>query len=128
MKNKVVAALFAFFLGWLGVHKFYLGETGMGILYLIFFWTAIPRIVSFIEGIIYLCTPDRVFNAKYNRTLDATPVKATFSNTYKETYQPPRESTADKANALSELKKLYEQDIITAEEYEEKRRKIFDSI
>jgi TM2 domain-containing membrane protein YozV len=29
-KSKVAAALLAFFLGWLGVHNFYLGHTGRG--------------------------------------------------------------------------------------------------
>jgi hypothetical protein len=37
------------FLGGLGAHKFYMGETGLGILYLVFFWTGIPSIVAFIE-------------------------------------------------------------------------------
>lgn len=53
-KTKMAAALLAIFLGSFGVHKFYLGETGKGILYLVFFWTAIPGIVGFIEGIIWL--------------------------------------------------------------------------
>lgn len=64
-KNKVVAALLAFFLGGFGAHKFYLGKTGQGILYLVFFWTFIPAIVAFIEFIIYLCTSDEDFARKY---------------------------------------------------------------
>lgn len=31
-KSKVVAALLCFFLGWLGMHRIYLGRTGSGIL------------------------------------------------------------------------------------------------
>ena len=34
-KNKTTAALLAFFLGVLGAHKFYLGNTKMGIIYLL---------------------------------------------------------------------------------------------
>lgn len=34
MKSKFVAYLLWFFLGLLGVHKFYLGKIGMGIVYL----------------------------------------------------------------------------------------------
>ena len=34
MKNKTTAALLALFLGWLGIHKFYLGRAGSGILYI----------------------------------------------------------------------------------------------
>lgn len=37
MKSKGVAYLLWFFLGILGVHKFYLGKVGMGILYLFTF-------------------------------------------------------------------------------------------
>ena len=35
-KSKVVAALLCFFLGWLGVHRFYLGRVGTGVVMLIF--------------------------------------------------------------------------------------------
>ena len=45
-KTKIAAALLAIFLGSFGIHKFYLGQTGKGVLYLIFFWTAIPGISS----------------------------------------------------------------------------------
>lgn len=52
--NKLVYALLAFFLGGLGAHKFYAGKIGLGILYLVFFWTFIPGIIAFIEFIIAL--------------------------------------------------------------------------
>jgi TM2 domain-containing membrane protein YozV len=48
-KDPKTAALLAFFLGWVGAHKFYLGQTGLGIAYLLFFWTTIPRWISLIE-------------------------------------------------------------------------------
>lgn len=57
-KDKLAAALLAIFLGGFGVHKFYLGKTAQGIIYLIFFWTAIPAIIGFIEGILYLVKSD----------------------------------------------------------------------
>src|SRR5690554_3028666 len=38
-KSKTTAGLLAIFLGAFGIHKFYLGRTGMGILYLLFCWT-----------------------------------------------------------------------------------------
>ncbi len=65
IKNKTVAALLAIFLGGLGIHKFYLGKTGQGILYLIFFYAAIPWIVGFIEGIIYLTMDEGKFHEKF---------------------------------------------------------------
>ncbi|MHA1792887.1 MAG: NINE protein [Promethearchaeota archaeon] len=63
--NKIVAGLLAIFLGGLGIHKFYLGKIGEGILYIIFCWTIIPSIIGFIEGIIYLVMSDDEFYQKY---------------------------------------------------------------
>lgn len=65
IKSKIVAGILAILLGGLGVHKFYLGQTGKGILYLIFCWAYIPAILSFIEGIMILCSNDENFQIKY---------------------------------------------------------------
>jgi len=65
-RSRIGAALFALILGGLGIHKFYLGQTGMGVLYLVFCWTFIPAIVGFIEGIIFLTMSDEAFKAKYS--------------------------------------------------------------
>ena len=64
-KSRIAAALLAFFLGGFGVHKFYLGRVGQGIVYLLFCWTLIPAVIAFIEFIIYLCTSDADFAKKY---------------------------------------------------------------
>jgi TM2 domain-containing membrane protein YozV len=64
-KSKGTAAVLAILLGDIGAHKFYLGKTGMGILYLLFFWTAIPGIIGLVEGILYLTLSDEKFAEKY---------------------------------------------------------------
>ncbi len=64
-KSRIVAAVLAFFLGGFGIHKFYLGQIGWGIVYLLFCWSLIPSIIAFIEFIIYLCTSDEDFARKY---------------------------------------------------------------
>ncbi len=64
-KSKVAAALLAFFLGGFGVHKFYLGQVWLGLIYLLFCWTFIPALVAVIEGVFYLTMPDERFAARY---------------------------------------------------------------
>lgn len=63
--SRIAAILFAILLGWMGVHKFYLGQIGWGVVYALFFWTCIPAIAGLIEGILYLTMTDEEFAAKY---------------------------------------------------------------
>lgn len=64
IRSKVVAGVLGILLGGIGVHKFYLGRIGLGILYILFCWTFIPSFIGFIEGIIYLCSSDEAFSLK----------------------------------------------------------------
>ena len=66
MKNKTTAGIFALVFGGLGVHRFYLGQKGLGILYLVFFWTLIPTLIAMIDGIVFLTQDDEKFDKKYN--------------------------------------------------------------
>jgi TM2 domain-containing membrane protein YozV len=66
MKNKIAAGVLALVLGVFGIHRFYLGQTGKGILYALFFWFPITWIVAFFDGIIFLTMDDNEFNKKYN--------------------------------------------------------------
>jgi ribosomal protein L37E len=63
-KSRVTAGILALLVGGLGVHKFYLGKIGLGFVYLIFFWTFVPAIIAFIEGIIYLVQDDLTFSER----------------------------------------------------------------
>jgi TM2 domain-containing membrane protein YozV len=77
-KNKIVAGLLAILLGGLGIHKFYLGFTGPGLVYLLvntvgfaitwmllFIPNMILGIFALIEGIIYLTKSDGEFERLY---------------------------------------------------------------
>jgi len=48
-KDATAAILLALFLGGVGAHHFYLGRSGLGILYLLFCWTLIPSFLALIE-------------------------------------------------------------------------------
>ncbi len=73
-KSKVVAAILAILLGWVGAHKFYLGYQKEGIILacvgVIGFLacgigTSIASIIGIVEGIIYLTKSDEEFKAIY---------------------------------------------------------------
>ncbi|EGU45356.1 TM2 protein [Vibrio ichthyoenteri ATCC 700023] len=72
--KKIVAALFAFFLGVFGAHKFYLCYTNQGVIMLLcflfgFILLGIPSIVigiiAFVEFILYLVKSDEEFDRIY---------------------------------------------------------------
>ncbi len=66
-KSRGVAACLAIFLGGIGIHKFYLNQSGWGIIYLLFCVTFIPAIVGFIEGLIYAFMSDEEFDKRFNQ-------------------------------------------------------------
>ena len=64
--SKTALLLLTFFTGGLGGHKFYLGKNWLGVLYLLFFWTYIPALVSLVEFFIYVFTSSERLNEKYS--------------------------------------------------------------
>jgi TM2 domain-containing membrane protein YozV len=75
-KSRVAAALLAFFFGALGVHKFYLGRTGAGLIMLacvligwilLFIPPVVVSVIAFIEFILYLLMSDEEFERRYVR-------------------------------------------------------------
>lgn len=71
-KSKTVAALFAFFLGGFGAHRFYLGQW-WGIFYLLLFWAWIPGIIAFIEMFVFIFSDQKAWDEKYNEGKPAAP-------------------------------------------------------
>lgn len=65
-KDKTIAIILTLLLGWLGIHKFYLGENILGVFYLIFCWTLIPALISIFDLIHLLMMKDGEFDEKYN--------------------------------------------------------------
>ena len=151
MKNKYVAAVLAFIVGGFGVHKFYLGKIGQGILHLVFFWSGISTLIAFIEAIIYLTMSDDDFNLRYNydtsdrvlvkehkalqveklklqrlrlekqRKLEEKELKGNSSK--KDTQKiEVKKITGEQADELAAWHDLLEKGIIDADAYEDKRK------
>ena len=62
--NRVLCGVLAILFGWLGVHRFILGDTGGGILRIVISivtCTAGGSLIGLIEGIIYLTKSDEEF-------------------------------------------------------------------
>lgn len=119
MRNRVIALIITFFAGAFGIHKFYLGKNFEGIMFFLFSWTCIPAVLAFFDFLGLAFMSDEAFNRQFNG-VTATP--KTFAK------NKPQESSREIAATLGELKKLYDSGVITAEEYETKRRKLLDSI
>jgi TM2 domain-containing membrane protein YozV len=63
-KSRVTAGVLGLLLGGIGLHKFYVGSWGWGIVYVVFVWTWIPAILGLIEGVHYLMLSDEEFTEK----------------------------------------------------------------
>ena len=64
-KNKITTALFAFLLGGLGIHRFYLGEKNAGMLYiLLVFACGLSAILGLIDAVKFLMMSDEEFASK----------------------------------------------------------------
>lgn len=61
--HRKIAIVLAIFLGWLGAHRFYLGQIGWGILYLIIFYFFAPLVIvlGLIDAIRYMFMSDEEF-------------------------------------------------------------------
>ena len=113
MKDKNVAGILAILIGAFGVHQFYLGNTGKGILYAIFFWTGIPVIVGVIDGVLLLTREQHLFDDQYNGGRTSTSV---FSSV--------NPSSVNASDELEKLHNLKEKGIISEEDFLIKKRQI----
>jgi TM2 domain-containing membrane protein YozV len=110
MKSKSTTAILAFFLGGLGVHRFYLNQIGLGFLYLLFCWTFIPAIIAFVDFIIFLIMDEGSFNKKYNNYATTTVYNSNHH--------------ASVSDELEKLHALKEKGIITEAEFRMKKSKM----
>ena len=128
MKNKVVAALLAFVGSPLGLHKFYLGDSGAGVFYIFLtmmtsgvFSFPISFFLGIIDGLRYLMMPpeefDRKFNKRYRKTTRTrsrtrkTPSRDSYRTTRTNKRKPSSKRVRSNPFKKSGIKKYKEYDI-----------------
>ncbi len=135
MKSKSTAVLLAIIFGGLGVHHFYLGRTKQGLCFLIpwilLCWTVFFPIFSWIietiQGIMLANMRQEDFDVEYNLNNYRNPT--TFTN-YAQTSSnttTSKETQKSKTDQLLDLKKLYDAEVLTEEEFNEQKSKILNS-
>lgn len=139
MKNRTTAAILALLLSELGIHWFYLGKSGRGVVYLLISvllcWTIVAPILIFILGVIdfvrLLSMSDDEFNSIYNTGVPASmyqPYSSSQASAPQTNVNSNSSSTDNsKADSLFKLKSLLDSGILTQEEYEIQKRKILNS-
>lgn len=60
------AIVIAIILGTIGLQHFYVKQTALGVLGVLFCWTGIPAIVALVQAAVWLFKGEDWFNAKYN--------------------------------------------------------------
>ncbi|TAF66508.1 MAG: NINE protein [Cytophagales bacterium] len=121
-KDKGTAALLAFFTGSLGIHRFYLGDYGTGIIYL--FTAGLCGIGSIIDFFNLLMISKDEFDRRYNPHL--------FLNTSQmgrfitNANINPSAKDLHVADEIEKLNQLFEKKVITFEEFENRKKRLLD--
>jgi len=116
-KNRQVAIVLAFAsmtTPIAGFHKFYLGQPGWGIVYLLLSWTPIPHIASAIEAVWYLTQEHSRFGSN------------SISIAPQSSIALPPHSINTVTQSIRELDKLRLDGLISEYEFEQKRRQWLD--
>ncbi len=119
-KNKKFALILALIgavsaLPLAGLHKFYLGQSLWGIIYLVIGWQSpMARIACIVDIVLYLAQNQEQFNQRFNPHLISTTTQKIF----------PAEQVTQIATAIRELEKLRQEGLISDNEFEQKRRQL----
>ncbi len=128
-KDKVTSALLAWFLGAFGAHRFYLGQNGMGIGYLLGTLTIIGALfttmIAFVDAIGLLVMSQDTFDMRYNpehyfleRGGNAN------ANQYNHTLSEAHVNVADE---IIKLDALFKSGVITFEEFERRKARLLNT-
>ena len=105
-----------------GIHKFYLGQPLWGAIYLLLWYTPLPRIATAIDAVWYFVQGDEVFEQQFNQA-------SAFNNgSMSSSPGMPTPPVAAIAEGLRELERLRREGLVTEYEFEEKRRGLLDRL
>lgn len=120
-KNKLTAILLSIFTGGLGIDRFYLGYTGLGVAKLL---TCGGLGIWALIDLIMICTGSL-------RPADGSPWEEEVRVTQVRAVAPVQpaavNNNADTLEALEKLAKLHEQGILTDEEFQQKKRNCLEN-
>lgn len=67
-KDKTTAAILSLFLGYIGIHRFYLRQNGLGVLYMfLLFFMGFSIFLGIVDFFRFLFMDEEVFDLKYNK-------------------------------------------------------------
>ena len=127
MKDKTTAGILALVLGGIGGHKFYLGQTGMGVLYLLFCFSTIPFILGLIEGVSYLTMSQGAFDAKFNgvyQPMLAPPQNIVVNVSNNTALAAGGSGGSDLASQIKQLHELKIAGALTEDEFSSEKQKL----
>jgi TM2 domain-containing membrane protein YozV len=122
-KVAVILALAGAVLPFSGWHKFYMGQPLWGVAYLLLFFTPIPQIASGIEALWYFAQDTQDFDDRFNEDMPVLGKNPIAASVPIATHQ-----VGTIAEAVRELDRLRQEGLLSEYEFEQKRRKLLDSL
>jgi len=125
-KNILVAYLLWWFLGWLGIHRFYLGRTKTGLAQLFLFIIGVLTLILIIGYFLLIAwiiwwLLDAYFTYKI---VEEENQKLGVENSTLSLSKSGEINIGNELDQLEKLHSLFEKGIITEEQYEEKKAKL----